>query len=124
MVVEGGSRLNADNAPNRVKVQCRSTPGDMVFIPYVLKSISGKGHNTAMEWEVLFQDEFNAEFHALERDLQDELLAHALLLREFGPNPGRPTVDSLKGSRHANMKELRFGWADEVWRVAFAFDPR
>lgn len=21
------------------------------------------------------------------------------------------------------MKELRFGWAGEVWRVAFAFDP-
>ena len=77
-----------------------------------------------MEWEVLFQDEFDAEFRALEQDLQDELLAHALLLREFGPNLGRPTVDSLKGSRHTNMKELRFGWSGEVWRVAFAFDPR
>ncbi|MGB5197071.1 MAG: type II toxin-antitoxin system RelE/ParE family toxin [Candidatus Deferrimicrobium sp.] len=64
-----------------------------------------------MEWEVLFQDEFDAEFRALEQDLQDELLAHALLLREFGPNLGRPTVDSLKGSRHTNMKELRFGWS-------------
>ena len=78
----------------------------------------------AMEWEVLFQDEFDAEFRTLEQNLQDELLAHALLLRKFGPNLGRPTVDSLKGSRHMNMKELRFGWAGEVWRVAFAFDPR
>jgi len=32
-------------------------------------------------------------------------------------------VDTLKGSKHANMKELRFGWEGEVWRVAFAFDP-
>ncbi|MGB7989204.1 MAG: type II toxin-antitoxin system RelE/ParE family toxin [Candidatus Methylophosphatis roskildensis] len=54
--------------------------------------------------------------------MQDELLAHALLLREFGPNLGRPTVDGLKGSKHANMKELRFSWESEVWRVAFAFD--
>jgi hypothetical protein len=30
----------------------------------------------------------------------------------------------LKGSKHANMKELRFGWVDGVWRVAFAFDPK
>lgn len=57
-------------------------------------------------------------------DLQDELLAHAKLLAEFGPNLGRPTVDTLKASRHANMKELRFEWANEVWRVAFAFDPK
>ena len=33
-------------------------------------------------------------------------------------------MDTLKGSRHANMKELRFDAADGVWRVAFAFDPR
>lgn len=30
----------------------------------------------------------------------------------------------LKGSRHSNMKELRFDAADGVWRVAFAFDPK
>ena len=55
--------------------------------------------------------------------MQDELLAHARLLAEFGPNLGRHTVDTLKGSRHANMKELRFSWTGEIWRVAFAFDP-
>jgi hypothetical protein len=31
-------------------------------------------------------------------------------------------VDTLEGSRHANMKELRFEAAGGVWRVAFAFD--
>lgn len=36
---------------------------------------------------------------------------------------GRPRVDTLTGSKHANMKELRFGAADGVWRFAFAFDP-
>ena len=36
---------------------------------------------------------------------------------------GRPHVDTLKGSRYSNMKELRFNAEDGVWRVAFAFDP-
>ena len=77
-----------------------------------------------MTWTVLFHDEFEAEFEALVEDLQDELLAHAKLLATFGPNLGRPTVDTLKGSRHSNMKELRFSWSGQVWRVAFAFDPQ
>lgn len=76
-----------------------------------------------MSWTVLFHDDFHTEFGGLDEGLQDELLAHARLLAEFGPNLGRPTVDTLKGSCHANMKELRFSWAGEVWRVAFAFDP-
>ena len=77
-----------------------------------------------MNWTVLFHDAFDAEFEALEEELQDELLAHAKLLAEFGPHLGRPTVDTLKGSQHANMKELRFSWNGQVWRVAFAFDPQ
>jgi hypothetical protein len=36
----------------------------------------------------------------------------------------RPRVDTLKGSKHQNMKELRFDAGDGVWRVAFAFDPQ
>lgn len=36
----------------------------------------------------------------------------------------RPRVDTLHGSKHANMKELRFRAADSEWRVAFAFDPQ
>ena len=46
------------------------------------------------------------------------------LLQRFGPQLGRPRVDTLKGSRHANMKELRFSAADGEWRVAFAFDTK
>jgi hypothetical protein len=76
-----------------------------------------------MTWNILFHDDFALEFAALAESLQDELLAHALLLKDLGPGLGRPTVDTLKGSQHANMKELRFAWAGEVWRVAFAFDP-
>ena len=76
-----------------------------------------------MKWEVRFHDEFDPEFDALPEDVQDQLLAHAQLLEQFGPHLGRPRVDTLNGSRHANMKELRFDAANGVWRVAFAFDP-
>src|SRR5881227_3846253 len=37
---------------------------------------------------------------------------------------GRPRIDTLKDSRHANMKELRFSANGGEWRVAFAFDPK
>ena len=56
------------------------------------------------------------------RMCRPEILALSRLLQQFGPQLGRPRVDTLKGSRHANMKELRFGAADGEWRVAFAFD--
>nr|WP_219854509.1 type II toxin-antitoxin system RelE/ParE family toxin [Pseudomonas japonica] len=56
--------------------------------------------------------------------VQEELLAQLRVLERFGPELGRPYVDTLNGSRHANMKELRFKADDGVWRVAFAFDPQ
>ena len=74
-------------------------------------------------WTVTFHPAFEIEFNALPLELQIEMLAHAQLLEHFGPSLGRPQVDTLKGSRHANMKELRFAWRKQVWRVAFAFDP-
>jgi len=51
------------------------------------------------------------------------ILAHSRLLREYGPQFGRPRVDTLKGSRHANMKEIRLGEADDEWRDVLAFGP-
>lgn len=77
-----------------------------------------------MTWDVEFYADFALEYDGLEEDVQDELLAHLHLLEEFGPVLGRPWADTLKGSKHANMKELRFNAADGVWRVAFAFDRR
>ncbi|HET6518328.1 MAG TPA: type II toxin-antitoxin system RelE/ParE family toxin [Geminicoccaceae bacterium] len=77
-----------------------------------------------MPWTVAFHEAFDPEFDRLDGEVQDELLAHAKLLEEFGPALGRPRADTLKGSRHANIKELRFEAAGGVWRVAFAFDPR
>ena len=76
-----------------------------------------------MTWVVKFHDAFDAEFDRLAASVQDELLAQAEVIEQFGPQASRPRVDTLKGSKHANMKELRFDADGGVWRVAFAFDP-
>jgi hypothetical protein len=76
-----------------------------------------------MAWQVRFHDVFEAEFEAMAAEVQDELIATAKLLQDYGPKLGRPHADTLNGSQFANMKELRFRAAGGVWRVAFAFDP-
>jgi hypothetical protein len=78
----------------------------------------------SVSWGVEIGDEFKAEFFALHEDVRTEILALARLLLQFGPQLGRPRVDTLNGSRHANIKELRLSAAGGEWRVAFAFDTR
>ncbi|MDP1730357.1 MAG: type II toxin-antitoxin system RelE/ParE family toxin [Devosia sp.] len=74
------------------------------------------------EWDVRFHPDFVPEF----RDLDDEVkVAVGEVfdeLRDKGPFLGRPEVDTLNGSRHRNMKEIRVDAANGVWRFAFAFD--
>jgi hypothetical protein len=77
-----------------------------------------------VSWSIEIGDEFKPEFFALDEDVRTEILALARLLQQFGPQLGRPRVDTLNGSRHANMKELRFSAAGGEWGVAFAFDTR
>jgi hypothetical protein len=77
-----------------------------------------------LQWIVEIGDEFKPQYDALPDEVQDELLPMIRLLQQFGPQLKRPYADTLNGSRHANMKELRFDAADGVWRVAFAFDPK
>ncbi len=76
-----------------------------------------------MNWTVEFHPAFEPEFDDYPEAVQNVMLARAGLLEINGPQLGRPYADTLKGSRHPNMKELRFDAADGVWRVAFAFDP-
>jgi hypothetical protein len=76
-----------------------------------------------MSWEVIIGVEFTHELRVMPVEVRQEVLAMTDLLELQGPQLGRPRVDTLNGSRHANMKELRFNAADGVWRVAFAFDP-
>jgi hypothetical protein len=77
-----------------------------------------------MVWNVEFHADFDPEYEELDEVVQDELLAQLKVLETFGPQLGRPRVDTLNGSEYANMKELRFDAAGGVWRFAFAFDPK
>lgn len=45
------------------------------------------------------------------------------VLAEFGPQLGRPRVDTVHGSAFDNMKELRLKVDRSPYRVLFAFDP-
>jgi hypothetical protein len=76
-----------------------------------------------MMWHVATTDEFDQWFADLDEDGQAELIAKVELLKLLGPKLARPHADTLDGSKHANMKELRADTADKVMRVAFAFDP-
>jgi hypothetical protein len=77
-----------------------------------------------VRWDVEIGDEFDPEFEQMPEDVRIQILAHARLLQQFGPQLGRPRVDTLNDSRHPNMKELRLSAADGEWRVAFAFDTK
>jgi len=70
-----------------------------------------------VEWEVQFDAAFLAELEEIERNtgssaVREEVAARALLPQQFGPHLRRPHCDTLKGSKHANMKELRFTLPD------------
>lgn len=75
------------------------------------------------EWTLSFHGAFKPEFRALPDDAKLALGEVFDLLRNFGPGLGRPQIDTLKGSRHANMKEIRVHTAGDWYRLAFAFDP-
>lgn len=74
-------------------------------------------------WEV---DVELVEAWLLELDQRSyELVVAAIgLLSDEGPHLGRPLVDTVIGSRHRNMKELRPGSSGRSeLRILFAFDP-
>jgi hypothetical protein len=77
-----------------------------------------------MDWEIILDEEFAAWLMSLEVDIRNAILAHVGLLAERGPNLGRPYVDTLKGSKFDNLKELRIQFRGDPWRVLFAFGPR
>ena len=75
-----------------------------------------------MAWEVEFTPEAERWFNGLGAKDADRIGAAIEALRQHGPGLSRPRADSLKGSRHHNMKELRS--AGGHLRALFAFDPR
>jgi hypothetical protein len=77
-----------------------------------------------MPWEVEFTDEFGRWFDALTDAEQDAIDATMTHLMARGPGLGRPLVDTITGSRLANLKELRPPVGVHRLRILFLFDPR
>ena len=75
-----------------------------------------------MAWEIEVTDEFKAWFGDLDLEEQEDVAIAVELVGREGPTLGRPFVDTIKRSRHPNLKELR-PLSGNI-RVLFAFDPR
>lgn len=75
-------------------------------------------------WEVEFTDEFGQWWESLTDAEQDALAVSVELLRQLGPRLPRPHADTINGSKHSNMKELRTQCQGNPIRTFFAFDPR
>ena len=76
-----------------------------------------------MSWTIEFHWDFECEFQGFDDRVQDEILAKLIVLEKEGPNLVRHHADTLNGSVHSNMKELRVSAAGGIWRIAFAFGP-
>lgn len=77
-----------------------------------------------MAWNIEVTVEFEAWHMTLTADEQADLDASIQLLAEYGPRLSRPHADTLVGSRHSNMKELRTQSGGKPLRTFFAFDPQ
>jgi hypothetical protein len=77
-----------------------------------------------MAWEVEVSDEFREWYEGLTIDLRLKVAAGVDLLEAHGPELGRPHVDTIRGSRFPNMKELRIQHRGRPYRILFIFDPR
>lgn len=75
-------------------------------------------------WQVEFTNEFGQWWGTLTEQEQESLDGSVRLLEEFGPKLARPHADTVRESRHSNMKELRTQHQGRPLRVFFAFDPR
>lgn len=79
------------------------------------------GYGSRVAWQIKYSHEAEAWIEGLSDDEWNAMMAAVDLLEEHGPGLRRPTVGTIRGSRHANMKELiSFGGN---LRALFAFDP-
>ena len=74
-----------------------------------------------MAWNIELAAQAEDWFMGLSDDDAARIAAAIDELERQGPTLGRPFVDSIKGSHHHNMKELRS--IGGHLRALFAFDP-
>jgi len=73
-------------------------------------------------WEIERTDQLAEWINSLDDDAREAILKNLIILKEIGPKLGRPYVDTIKQSRHKNMKELRTQNKMRLFRIFFTFD--
>ncbi|BCB82315.1 hypothetical protein GCM10022251_47360 [Phytohabitans flavus] len=80
-----------------------------------------------MRWSIIVLEPARSWLHSLRRTDRATLVLVSQAIEALsieGPGLGRPLVDTVKGSRLANLKELRPGSSGAAKvRVLFVFDP-
>lgn len=75
-------------------------------------------------WLIETTDTFDEWFNSLDDTARANVLASLIVLGEKGPMLSRPHADTVNGSCHSKMKELRVQSKGDPIRVFFAFDPQ
>ncbi len=75
-------------------------------------------------WEIKQSADFQAWFLALPDYAKEKIIMGVEILSNISPSLGRPWVDTIKGSKLKNLKELRIDVKQNVFRILFIFDPK
>jgi len=71
-----------------------------------------------------YTKEYEEWFSSQDEEAKVLINAKIIVLNEFGPNLGRPYVDTIKGSKYKNLKELRINHKKYILRILFIFDKK
>jgi hypothetical protein len=71
-----------------------------------------------------YTKEYEDWFTSQDEEAKILINAKVNVLQEFGPNIGRPYVDTIKGTKFKNLKELRINHKKYVLRILLIFDKK
>jgi len=73
-------------------------------------------------WEIEYTKEYEYWFSSQDEENKIVINAKVIILSEFGPHLGRPYVDTIRGSKYSNLKELRIKYKQDIIRILFCFN--
>ncbi len=77
-----------------------------------------------VQWAIEYTDQFEEWWNTLDAEAQEDIDVVIRVLEAVGPALTRPYADTVKDSRHPNMRELRVQSQGRPLRILYAFDPR
>ncbi len=75
-------------------------------------------------FNILRTEEFIEWFKEIDAIAKKDIFIAIEVLSHLGPSLGRPHVDTLKGTKVSNLKELRIRSNGRPFRIIFVFDPK